>query len=74
MKLTEINYKIKCDMAGCKNLAKYAIRTGGIFTYDLNICSECVVSLYTCLGKVIVPKSPVNMLNSTTKKRGAKHE
>ena len=73
MKLTEINYKIKCDMAGCRDLAKYAIRTGGIFTYDLNICRECVTALYKTLGEVLVPKSPVNMLNTKGVKRGQKH-
>lgn len=71
MKLKEVNYKIKCDMAGCKSLAKYAIRTGGIFVYDLNMCDECMHEIYRCIGEVIVPKSPTNILN-TKGKRGNK--
>lgn len=73
MKLKEINYKIKCDMGGCKNLAKYGIQTGGIFVYDMNICDECTKSLYSVLGSILVPKSPVNMLNTTKTKRGVKY-
>ena len=72
MKLNKINYKIKCDMSGCKNLAQYAIQTGGIFVYDLNICEVCMQSLYKCIGEVLVPKSPVNIMN-TKAKRGVKH-
>lgn len=70
MKLKEINYKIKCDIGGCKNLSKYAILTGGIFVYDMNICSECTEALYKCLGEVLVPKSPTNILNNKKQKRG----
>ncbi|MBQ9791593.1 MAG: hypothetical protein IJW28_03300 [Clostridia bacterium] len=73
MKLKEINYKIKCDMSGCKNLSKYAIQKGGMFVYDLNICSECIQALYKSIGEVLVPKSPVNMMNVVGKKRGNKN-
>ena len=73
MKLNAINYKIKCDMAGCKNLAKYGIQTGGIFVYDINICDTCMQELYKCIGQVLVPKSPVNMLNTTKTKRGMRN-
>lgn len=61
--------KIKCDMAGCKNTADYTIECRrGLRGSGLYMCSTCMKDMYHAIGKIIVPKSPVNILNIDKKK------
>ncbi len=64
MKLEQVTYKIKCDMPGCRNLSSYAL-TNRKFLRSTNIhmCTDCMKELYKSMAKVIVPKSPKNILN-----------
>lgn len=70
MEIKTTNYKIKCDIAGCKNLAKYSIQNRGfIMDNSIYLCQDCADNLYKKLGQVLVPKSPINMLNNNGEKK-----
>ena len=77
MELVKLNVKVRCDMGLCKNLAAYSIapsrpkaslpwrrEAGGTY-----ICEECLTALYAAIGKVLVPKSPDNMIKKAIKRR-----
>ena len=77
MELVKLNVKARCDMGLCKNLAEYSIsparekahlpwrkEAGGTY-----ICGQCLRDLYAVIGKVLVPKSPDNMIKKAIKRR-----
>ena len=76
MDLIKLNVKSRCDMHLCRNLAEYRVTIGnGILPHvfgggDLYLCHDCLVKLYEAIGKVIVPKSPDNMIKKAVKRRG----
>ena len=56
-------HKIKCDVNGCKNMAEHRIEFKKLVrNSDMHICSSCLNALYSEMAKLIVPKSPQNML------------
>lgn len=65
MKLEEVTYKVKCDMPGCKNVSSYMIvGKHFILSQNMYLCKDCLQQLYSTIGKLIVPKSPKNVLNN----------
>ena len=76
MELIKLNLNVRCDMGLCRNKAEYSIagaarahlpwrrEAGGIY-----ICHDCLVKLYETLAKVIVPKSPDNLVKKAIKRR-----
>lgn len=69
MEIYKITKKIKCDINGCKNLSEYNfVLNKGFRGLGLNLCKNCVNDMFATIGKYIVPKSPVNMLNIDKKK------
>ncbi len=64
MTIEEMTSTIKCSVPGCTMDAKYVVVNEKIFAKSrLCFCKDCAKKLYGCLGKIIVPKSPRNMLN-----------
>ncbi len=55
--INQINYKVKCEMVGCKNDANYCIFTKKHFSPKIHFCEDCKQKLYFELGKSIIPKS-----------------
>ena len=72
MIIEKISGSVKCDMASCKNKAVYSVDSKVSLSQNLNLCENCARSLYEALGRIIVPKSPQNMLSNSAKdkKRG----
>jgi len=77
MELVKLNVKARCDMGLCKNIAEYSIAPGGAKAHvpwrreagGTYICRECLVKLYEAIGKVVVPKSPDNLIKKAIKRR-----
>lgn len=70
MKLERLNYNVRCDIGICNNAASFTLVTGGtIIKRRLNMCDKCMKELYEEIGRVIIPKSPNNIL-SKGEKRG----
>lgn len=64
MKIEQIGYKCKCDMPGCKNLSSFAlVNKRFLSSQNINMCKDCMQELYKNLAKIIVPKSPKNIMN-----------
>lgn len=70
MELIKINEKVKCDMNGCENKADYCFdykknyRKSGIY-----LCEKCIAEMYKKIGQELIPKSPVNILNTEKRKK-----
>ena len=74
MKLIKLSVKARCDMHLCPNLAEYRIASegGGIRIFGssgLYLCGDCLKELYQAIGKVVVPKSPDNLIKKAVKRR-----
>ena len=52
--------KVRCDVAGCKNNAKYAmsVSDGGRKTY---VCARCAEELFKAVSADLVPESPTSI-------------
>lgn len=75
MRIKEVNYKIKCEMPNCKQLASIKIEKSGFLKFSgLYLCKDCLNELYQELAKRIVPKSPDNMLNKKSLSKGKINE
>lgn len=61
MEIKKITTKIKCELAGCKNLADYIIVTSDNQRYNFNICESCLKELHKQTSKLITPKSIKNV-------------
>jgi len=78
MELKETFYKVKCDIAGCKNQANYYIENKGfLLDKSIYLCEHCIEEIYNWYAKKVTPKSISNMLNKKglvdlEKKRGRK--
>ena len=69
MIVSKNNKKIKCDISGCGNIAEYVLEyKRGFRANGLHICKACMEDLYASIGKFVIPKSPINMLNIDKKK------
>ena len=77
MELMKLSVKARCDMGLCKNLAAYSIASGGQKAHlpwrreagGTYICQECLEKLYAAIGKVLVPKSPDNVIKKAVERR-----
>lgn len=70
MKLERLNCKVRCDVGICNNSASFTLVTGGtLIKRRLNMCDKCMKKLYEEIGRVIIPRSPANIL-SKGEKRG----
>ena len=69
MMLSKNNKKVKCDISGCGNIADFVIEyKKGHRSSGLYVCNDCMRDIYQSIGKQIVPKSPVNIMNIDKKK------
>jgi hypothetical protein len=62
MDVKKIKNAVRCDMELCGKLAEYSV--GGDKTAlkrRINLCGDCARALYGELGKLFVPKSPINV-------------
>ena len=57
MEIYECKQKVKCDFAGCKNVADYSLVKAGLLRGDICLCKECMGEMYDCISKVRVPKA-----------------
>lgn len=57
MQIYESRYKVKCDFAGCRNVADYTLVKDGVFKRDICLCKECLDEIYEATAKVKVPKA-----------------
>ena len=70
MKIVNIEKRIRCEMQNCKNMAEIRVEKEGFFrSSGFCICNECMKDMYLCFSKIIVPKSPNNMLNKKVKSK-----
>jgi len=77
MELVKLNVRARCDMGLCKNIAEYSISSGSVKAHlpwrreasGTYICSDCLKELYAAIGKVLVPKSPDNLIKKAIKRR-----
>jgi hypothetical protein len=68
--LEKNKYKVVCDIGSCKNIAPQAVNAKGFLrNAKFNICDECLKNLYEEIAKIIVPKSPKNMVLKSLSKR-----
>lgn len=65
MKIERLKSLVKCDVASCRRKAEYTIVSGVSVSQNINLCRDCAVEIYEALGKILVPKSPQNMLNKS---------
>lgn len=56
MKMEICKHPLKCDFVGCDNLAKYSFSTKGLFRRELVFCEKCMLEMFECFSKVVVPK------------------
>lgn len=58
MDLTKTEYKIRCEMGACKNLAAATIKMSRVgIRSRIHICKNCMIELYDLIGSKVVPKS-----------------
>lgn len=57
MQIYECKQKVKCDFAGCKNVAEFTLVKTGFFKRDICLCRECLKEIHECASKIIVPKA-----------------
>ena len=55
MNITKCNFKTKCDIGGCKNLAVHSFEKNG--KTILTICDDCAKEIYSSLLSLCKPKS-----------------
>ncbi len=57
MEIYECTHKVKCDFAGCKNIAAYTLVKGGVIKRDFCFCKDCMNEMYACIARILVPKA-----------------
>lgn len=57
MKMEHCKNQLKCDFAGCKNLAKYSFSTKGFVRHELVFCEDCMKEMFACFSEELVPKA-----------------
>lgn len=56
LNIDEIRIKTKCDFIGCKNFANVSFFDLNDKRKKLNLCNDCVYSIYGAYARTIVPK------------------
>ena len=77
MELVKLNVRARCDMGLCKNIAEYSISASTVKAHlpwrreagGTYICASCLKELYAAIGKVLIPKSPDNLIKKAIKRR-----
>ncbi len=70
MELREITFKVKCDVPGCKNLARFYVgKSGAIFKNSLNFCEQCLNEFYESVSLVKKPASITSKYSNKSKKK-----
>jgi len=57
MKIGNNIYDIGCEMANCKNIAKYRLVFDGELSHDLHICAECLLKMHLELSNFFKDKA-----------------
>ena len=64
MEIKEAKFKVKCDVAGCRNYGMVYIENKGfLLDKSIYLCEDCVRQIYEWYAKRITPPSIYNMLN-----------
>lgn len=64
MEIKTTVYKVKCDVAGCKNHASYFIENKGfLLDRSIYLCENCIKEIYNWYSQKVTPKGISNMLN-----------
>ena len=68
MNIEPTKVKIKCSASGCNNQSAYTI-VNKKFVFDGNMyfCNNCLQSLYSMIGGVLIPKSPTPIYKKRSK-------
>lgn len=62
MELLKTDKKLKCDVAGCKNMCDYSfVFRKNLFHTNMYVCKTCLNEMYKQIGKHIVPTSISNV-------------
>ncbi len=69
MQLNKLTVNMRCDMPLCGNSAAYSIGADSGSERRIFICESCMKKLYEQIGKLIVPKSPDNIIKTAVKRR-----
>lgn len=56
MEIFKCKHTVKCDFAGCNNLAEFSFSMKGLIKRDLCFCEECLKSMFECFSKMQIPK------------------
>ena len=73
MKVIIQTNKIKCDVGNCRNLAKFSVAPEGVGAGQyINLCEECMKTLYGEIGLLISPKRKSR--KKTSEQRGEHDE
>ena len=57
MIITKLTQKIKCDYAGCKNMAEIMILSETDAKKKMCFCQDCLKSMYDAYAKSVTPKA-----------------
>lgn len=57
MEIKMCDFKTKCDIGGCKNIATFDFTKQEDKKFGIKICDICAKDLYDCLNKIHTPKS-----------------
>ena len=57
MELMKAKHKVKCDFAGCPELAEYSFKTKGMLRSEMFFCTKCANEIYSEFSKMLVPKA-----------------
>jgi len=64
MEIKDAKFKIKCDVAGCRNYASVYIENKGfLLDKSIYLCEDCIKTIYDWYAQKTVPHSISNMLN-----------
>ena len=67
MEIKTVLTKEKCDSVGCKEDAKYSVQIKkSLLGGNLCLCENCMRELYASVGKILIPKSPENIIKKKT--------
>lgn len=70
MRIEKSNTIVKCDIPGCVNFASHRITDSGIDERNqINICDECMKDMHLLLSKILIPKSPENLVKKACKRK-----
>lgn len=62
MELKKNERKMKCDIAGCKNISDYVFEFKKQFLAgNMYVCKNCMQQMYGLMGKELVPPSIKNV-------------